>query len=224
MNSLLTDVEVRVLGCLIEKSMTTPEYYPLTLHALTAACNQKSNRAPVMALDEETVTKALNELRYTHHLACQVSVAGSRVPKFSHDAVNKLPLTDLDLVLMCELMLRGPQTAGELRTHAKRLREIESVSAVADAMSSLAAVEPDPMVVRLPPGPGHREPRYAHLLSGEVDVPPPSAHPIPAVSASNDQSPPRDERLATLEEKVDLLQSEVQALRETLNTFRSQFE
>ncbi|NQU41257.1 MAG: DUF480 domain-containing protein [Lentisphaerae bacterium] len=219
MEMVLSDVEVRVLGCLIEKSMSTPEYYPLTLHALTAACNQKSNRAPVMALDEAMVTSALNTLRYTHHVVCQVATAGSRVPKFSHDVVNKLPLTDLDLTLMCELMLRGPQTAGELRTHARRLREIESVAAVTDAMGCLAALEPDPMVIRLPPGEGHREPRYAHLLSGEVEV---DIVERPAVTPR--ATPVRDERVAALEAKVELLQADVQGLREALDLFRTQFE
>ena len=217
MDTVLSDVEARVLGCLIEKSMTTPEYYPLSLKALTAACNQKSNRAPVMALDEETVASALNGLRYTHHLVYQISVAGSRVARFAHDAVKQLPLTDLDLALMCELMLRGPQTAGELRTHAKRLCEIESVPLVVETMDGLIVLEPDAMAVKLPPAPGHRESRYAHLLCGEVDSGPEAAPP-PC------PTPQRDERVAALEAKVEQLQSDVQALRESFDTFRTQFE
>lgn len=217
MDTVLSDVEARVLGCLIEKSMTTPEYYPLSLKALTAACNQKSNRAPVMALDEETVASALNGLRYTHHLVYQISVAGSRVARFAHDAVKQLPLTDLDLALMCELMLRGPQTAGALRTHAKRLCEIESVPLVVETMDGLIVLEPDAMAVKLPPAPGHRESRYAHLLCGEVD-----SGPEPAPPAC--PTPLRDERVAALEETVAQLQSDVQALRESFDTFRTQFE
>ena len=217
MDTVLSDVEARVLGCLIEKSMTTPEYYPLSLKALTAACNQKSNRAPVMALDEETVASALNGLRYTHHLVYQISVAGSRVARFAHDAVKQLPLTDLDLALMCELMLRGPQTAGELRTHAKRLCEIESVPLVVETMDGLIVLEPDAMAVKLPPAPGHRESRYAHLLCGEVDSGPEAVPPACP-------TPQRDERVAALEAKVEQLQSDVLALRESFDTFRTQFE
>ena len=216
MDTVLSDVEARVLGCLVEKSMATPEYYPLTLKSLTAACNQKSNRDPVMALDEEAVASALNGLRYTHHLVYQISVAGSRVARFAHDAVKQLPLTDLDLALMCELMLRGPQTAGELRTHTRRLCEIESVPLVVETMDGLADLEPDAMVVKLPPSPGHREPRYAHLLCGEVDAGQEAPPPCP--------TPLRDERVAALEAKVEQLQSDVLALRESFDTFRTQFE
>jgi uncharacterized protein YceH (UPF0502 family) len=219
MEMVLTDVEVRVLGCLIEKSMATPEHYPLSLNSLTAACNQKSNRAPVMALAEHEVEDALDGLRYTHHLVCQVTTTGSRVPKYKHDAGDKLPLTELDVALMCELMVRGPQTAGELRTHARRLREIESVAVVVDSMSALARLEPDPMVVQLPPGPGHREPRYAHLLSGEVEID------AMAPSAPAPRSTPKqDDRVVALEAKVDALQDELQQLRDEFATFRKQFE
>jgi len=219
MDLVLSDIEVRVLGCLIEKSIATPAHYPLTLNALTAACNQKSNRSPVMALDEHAVNDALDGLRYTHHLVCQVTTTGSRVPKYKHDADDKLPLTDLDLALMCELMVRGPQTAGELRTHARRLRDIESVAEVVDAMNELSRPEPDPMVVQLPPGPGHREPRYAHLFCGPVDIaaiePPVD---IPA-------APPRqDDRVTALEESVESLQGELQQLRDEFATFKKQFE
>jgi uncharacterized protein len=219
MDMVLTDVEARVLGCLIEKSLTTPEYYPLTLNSLVAACNQKSNRNPVMGLDERAVADGIDGLRYTHHLVCQVSTAGSRVPKFKHDTEGKLPLTDLDLALMCELLLRGPQTAGELRTHGRRLCEIESVAAVSDAMHTLARLEPDAMVVQLSPGAGHREPRYAQLLCGEVD---PMLE--PAVVHAPHVSPARDERLVELEAKVDALQDEVQSLHKAFDMFRTQFE
>ncbi|MBT3193913.1 MAG: YceH family protein [Verrucomicrobia bacterium] len=219
MDSVLSDIEARVLGCLIEKSLTTPEYYPLTLNALVAACNQKSNRNPAMSLDESTVADGLDGLRYTHHLVCQVSTAGSRVPKFKHDTEGKLPLTDLDLALMCDLLLRGPQTAGELRTHGRRLCEIESVAVVADAMHALARLEPDPMVVQLLPGPGHREPRYAHLLCGEVEC----AAVEPAACSSRSPSI-GDERLSELEAKVAALEDQVQSLHKAFDLFRTQFE
>jgi len=219
MDTILSEVEARALGCLIEKSLTTPEYYPLTLNALTAACNQKSNRIPVMDLDEERVAEAVDGLRYTHHLVGQVTSSGSRVPKFRHDAAAKLPLTDLDLALMCELLVRGPQTAGELRTHGRRLCEIESVAAVADAMDGLAKLEPDPMVVQIPPGPGHREPRYAHLLCGEVTVDDTQPFdPAPRPTSV------REDRVVALEAKVEHLEAEVQRLSDAFSQFRKQFE
>ncbi len=217
MDTILRDIEARVLGCLFEKSLTTPEYYPLTINSLTAACNQKSNRIPVMALDEHDVTDALDGLRYTHHLVCQIAVAGSRVPKYKHDTERKLPLLDLDIALMCELLVRGPQTAGELRTHARRLYETESVAAVAKALDTLATLEPTPMVVRIPPAPGHRDPRYAHLLCGAVNVnenPDPTPH----------SQPMREAHTTALEAKVAQLQSEVQNLRDMFETFQKQFE
>jgi uncharacterized protein YceH (UPF0502 family) len=221
MDIILNDAEARALVCLIEKSLTTPDYYPLTLNSLTAACNQKSNRIPVMTLDESAVTDALDGLRYTHHLVGQVSVAGSRVPKFRHDTAGKLPLLDLDLALMCELLVRGPQTAGELRTHGRRLCEIESVATVAEALNTLATLEPTPVVVRIPPSPGHREPRYAHLLCGDVEVEedeelPTRTHRTPSAG--------RDAHVASLEEKVEALQGEIQELRAMFETFRKQFE
>ena len=219
MDIVLSDTEARVLGCLIEKSLTTPEHYPLTLNSLTSACNQKSNRNPVMAVDANTVTDALDGLRYTHHLVSQVAESGSRVPKFRHATEGKLPLLDLDLALMCELMLRGPQTAGELRTHGRRLREIESVPVVIDALHILATLEPEPMVVKIPPAPGHREPRYAHLLCGDIDVES-MQQSIPITHAA----PERKAHIAALEEKVEALQEELQALREMFETFKKQFE
>jgi uncharacterized protein YceH (UPF0502 family) len=219
MDTVFSDIEARVLGCLIEKSLTTPEHYPLTLNSLTSACNQKSNRIPVLELNGNTVTDALDELRYTHHLVSQVAESGSRVPKFRHSIEGKLPLDDLDIALMCELMVRGPQTAGELRTHGRRLRDIESVAVVADALSMLAALEPTPMVVKIPPAPGHREPRYAHLLCGEVEV----EHAQESGSIPHAASD-RKTHIAALEEKVEALQEELQALREMFETFKKQFE
>ncbi len=219
MDTVFTDIEARVLGCLIEKSLTTPEHYPLTLNSLTSACNQKSNRIPVLELNGNTVTDALDELRYTHHLVSQVAESGSRVPKFRHSIEGTLPLDDLDIALMCELMVRGPQTAGELRTHGRRLRDIESVAVVADALNSLATLEPDPMVVKIPPAPGHREPRYAHLLCGEVEV----EH-VQESGSIPHAAPERKTHIAVLEDKVEALQEELQALRDMFETFKKQFE
>ena len=219
MDLVLNDTEVRVLGCLIEKSMATPAYYPMTLNSITTACNQKSNRNPAMALGETAVADALDTLRYEHHLVCQVTTSGSRVPKYKQEALDRLPLDIQDLALMCELMVRGPQTAGELRTHARRLCEIESVAFVVDTMDALSRLEPDPMVVQLPPAPGHREPRYAHLLGGEVSVEPPD---MPVALPAGTPQP--DDRITELEASVNTLQDQLQTLRDEFTEFRKQFE
>ena len=133
----LDPIEARVLACLIEKEITTPEYYPLTLKALTAGCNQKSNREPVMALEEDDVSAALESLRYTHHLAWQVSAAGSRVSKYKHGLLEKLAFNPQELAVMCELMLRGAQTQGELRTHCQRMAPFESIEQVREVVDGL---------------------------------------------------------------------------------------
>jgi uncharacterized protein YceH (UPF0502 family) len=221
MDVVLSPVEARVLGSLIEKELTTPDYYPLTLNALTAACNQKSNRDPVMALDQKEVVTALDNLR-EKHLAWHVTAAGSRVPKYKHDISNMVTLSPQELAVLCGLLLRGPQTVGELRTRSARLHDFSGLEEVETALADLADREDGPYVARLPRQPGRREARYAHLLCGEVetaeaDVAPPAEPARRAVQAEN-------ERLAALEEQVSSIRTELDGLKEQFEQFRHQFE
>jgi len=171
MNIELTAIEARVIGCLIEKQVTTPDQYPLSLNALVNACNQKSNRDPVLELDERTVQQTLDGLG-RKHLVVERSGFGSRVPKYQHRFCNTeygtLKLDPQELAVVCELLLRGPQTPGELRSRAARMAPFSDVSEVEAALTRLGEREDGPFVVRLAREPGRRESRYAHLFSGEV--------------------------------------------------------
>src|ERR1044072_6711483 len=166
---VLDNVEVRVLGSLIEKQLTTPEYYPLTLNALTHACNQISNRDPVVAFDEKQVVRALESLR-EKNLAYIFYGSESRVPKEKHVVPEVLDLTPPQVALMCVLMLRGPQTVGELRSRTGRLYEFKELAEVEATLEELIKSEAQPLVMRLPRQPGRKESRYAHLLAGPVEV------------------------------------------------------
>ncbi len=166
---VLNAVEARVLGCLIEKQITTPDVYPLTLNSLTLASCQKSNRDPVMELKEEAVLRAMDGLR-DKKLGLMNFMAGSRVSKYSHQADKTLELEPPALALLCELLLRGPQTAGELRTHVARMLVFPSIEAVEQSMLAMTTRQPEPIAVLLPRQPGRKEPRYMHLLSGEVNT------------------------------------------------------
>ena len=149
MDAILNDIEARVFGALIEKSITTPDYYPLTLNALVAACNQKNNRDPVMSLDEKSVVRALDAMR-DRHLAWQVSAAGSRVFKYKHNLEGRFEWTNEQRGIMCELILRGPQTAGELRTHCERLCSLPEVPQVEIILQGLSEYKDGALVTRLP--------------------------------------------------------------------------
>lgn len=222
----LDPVETRVLACLVEKEIATPEYYPLTLKALTAACNQKSNRSPVMSLTEETVTDSLDVLRYDHHLVWHVDAAASRTPKYRHRLRDLLGTDPHALVVMCELMLRGPQTQAELRAHGSRLAAFESLAQVQDVIARLENWDGRPMLKKLPPGPGRREPRYAHLLCGDEGLPESAAE----TTEANEGAAPearvssREARTRALEEQVSALREELDSLREHFDAFRGQFE
>ena len=217
----LNEAEVRVLACLIEKQITTPEYYPLTLLAVTAAGNQKSNRDPVFALDEKTVVRTLDSLR-NRKLLCMMSLAGGRVPKYAHQVENLGPLTPPQIAVLCELMLRGPQTVGELRTHAERMHPFASLDEVDAILTELQAREGGALVAKLPRQPGRKEHRYAHLLAGEVNLQEPELPVLgePArveVQAEND-------RLARLEQELQQLREDVAVLQAQVADFRKQFE
>ncbi|HXN47248.1 MAG TPA: YceH family protein [Bryobacteraceae bacterium] len=212
---MLNVVEVRVLGSLVEKEMATPEYYPLTLNALVNACNQKSNRDPAVSYDEDTVADAIDSLR-EKGMAASITGAGMRVPKFRERLSEKLNLGRRELAILCELMVRGPQTVGELRDRAGRLHPFSDTEEVESVLERLIEWQPEPLAVRLPRQPGMKEPRTAHLLAG----PPAIASPAAEVEAEV----PRVGRLAELEAEVRALREEVRVLAERLEKFRAQFE
>lgn len=217
MELTITPVEARVLGCLVEKELATPEYYPLTLNALVNACNQKSNRDPVMILDEEEVLRALDSLRF-QRLARQ-SAEGVRAARYCHNLDSLLQLEPQELAILAELLLRGPQTAGELRGRAERMAPLADLAAVESAIAALVEREA-PLAVRLPRQPGRKEQRFAHLLSGPPvlnDDAPGSEQPRPLMSAEQ-------QRLDGFAAELAGLRAEVAALREELQGFRRQFE
>ena len=217
----LGPAEVRVLGCLIEKEITTPAYYPLTLNALTNACNQSSNRDPVFALDEAAVVRALDLLR-ERKLAFLFSGADSRVPKYGHRSAEAFALPTDQLAVLCELMLRGPQTVGEVRGRASRMHEFSTLAQAEAALEALAARTPSPLALKLPRQTGFKEARYAQLLGGPpVEGAPGTAPRLePAVVAVRLEN----ERLAKLEAEIADLRRELAELRQQLAAFRRQFD
>ena len=217
----LDDIEARVLGCLIEKELTTPDYYPLTLNSLTAACNQKSNRDPVMALRETDVVRALDRLR-TKHLTGERYGAGMRVAKYEHKIREKWPLEPADVAALGVLLLRGPQTLGEIRGRSGRMFPFSDVAEVERTLSGLNVREDGPFVLQLPRQPGQKESRFVHLLSGEPDFEAISA--ILAFEPATLQVRAENERIEVLEAQVQSLQEQMTELKESLEGFRSQFE
>lgn len=203
--------ECRVLGCLVEKQLSTPEYYPLTLNALVNACNQSSNRDPVLSLDEASVKTALEGLR-AQDLACEVSGAGARTLKYEHRLEETLHLSVQEAAVLAELLLRGPQTPGELRARCARMYPFPDLEELETGLQLLMEAEP-PLVVRLPKAPGAREARVAHLLAGSLAFEGPS--PAPATL------PPS--RVAQLELEVETLKARLAGLREEFEAFRGQF-
>ena len=226
----LAPLEARVIGCLIEKQITTPDQYPLSLNALLNACNQKSNRDPVMELEETTVQQAIDVLA-KKHLVIERSGFGSRVPKYQHRFCNTeygtFKLDPQELAVVCELLLRGAQTPGELRSRASRMASFADVSEVEATLERLSEREGGPYVMRLAREPGRRESRYAHLFSGEVAAaaaaPGAAAAmtaPGPAVSAPETAFPAsrQEERLSRLEEEVEALRAAVNELKTRLGS------
>lgn len=216
MDILLTDDEVRVLGCLMEKEMTTPEYYPLTLNALTNACNQKSNRDPVVSYDEETVVYALNGLR-ERKLIRQSNL--SRVAKYEQIFAQELKLVSREQAIICVLLVRGPQTVGEIRSRTERLHAFASLDEVQKTIINLEDMQ---LITALPRQPGRKESRYTHLLSGK----PREKAGATILRPKNDDTayttkvirPPDD-----LQKQIDELRREIQNLKEEFATFKSQF-
>lgn len=218
MLEILTEIEARILGSLVEKQLTTPEYYPLTLNALVNACNQKNNRDPVVSYGEKNVSDALEVLR-DRNLVYVFYGSTSRVPKYKHMLPSVYELDDPATAIISELLLRGPQTLGELRGHCERLYAFSSLGEVQETLDGLMRRD-DPFVVRLPVQPGRKEARFAHLLSGEIDLE--SLATAPAARAS--RTTVDAERFEKLEEEVTNLRSEVEAIKQTFEEFRKQFE
>jgi len=204
----LTEAEVRVLGSLIEKEITTPDYYPLSLNALMAACNQSSNRNPVVHYDEDTVVQAADLLR-EKKLVHLIARGESRVNKYRHVLYEAMNMGRPDIAAMCILMLRGPQTIGEIRTRSNRLYDFTSIEQVETTLNGLMAAVP-PLVVRLPRQMGQKEVRYAHLLSGEVEM--------SVLEAEPEARPEIDP------DRIGRLEKEVADLRREFEEFRKKFE
>ncbi len=192
----------------------------MTLNSLVAACNQKSNRDPVMTLGETEVSDAVDSLRYEHKLVAQVATAGSRAAKYRHTVESIMPHRDRDLAVMCELLVRGPQTIGELRSHTKRLCSFDSPVDIEDTVKGFIHWEHGPLACELPPGPGRREKRFAHLLSGAPPVEESIASSAIPESADSSHSAAGD-RLAEISAAVEALTREVEQLRGELQDLRS---
>lgn len=218
MEIILSETEVRVLGALIEKELTTPAYYPLSLNALVNACNQKSNRDPYMNLDEDAVLEALRSLNQKE-LAGPADNMESRVKKYEHRLQEAFNFTRHEIAILCELLLRGPQTPGELRGRAERMHRFDDLGIVQATLQRLMKREP-PLVRLLPRQPGTKEARYAHLLSGELEswTREPEVEPIVISGSSMGQ------QIARLEIDVATLQKEIADLKQKFADFRKQFE
>ena len=220
MEALLNEVEVRVVGSLVEKQVTTPEYYPLTLNALVSACNQISNRDPVVSFDEQAVARALESLR-AKNLVYVFYGSDSRVPKYKHMMTEIFRLSAAELAAVCVLMLRGPQTVGEVRGRTGRLYNFADLAEVESTLEGLAQRE-EPVVLKLPRQPGRKEARYAHLLAGTPAFE--EARPEPRVEPAVREVRAENERLARLEAEVETLRGELADLRQRFDEFRKQFE
>jgi uncharacterized protein len=214
---ILNAAEARVLGSLVEKDITTPDYYPLSLNALVNACNQKNNREPVTSFDEETVRLALRNLS-EKRLAGTAGGADSRVMKYEHRLQEVFNFTRPETAILCVLLLRGPQTPGELRGRTERMHRFEDLDEVLSGLQQLMRREP-PLAKALGRRPGTKEVRYAHLLSGDVEAWEP-----PAETAYSGSVADENERVAHLEAQVAALQAEIAELKQQMAEFKKQFE
>ena len=215
MNLILSFEETRVIGSLIEKELTTPEYYPLTLNSLKNACNQKSNRDPVVSFDESLLEKVIDDLRNKSFVS-RVTGGEIRVPKYRQVFTEELKLTAEETAVMCVLMLRGPQTPGEIKGRTGRMSSFESLAQLDEVLQNLLGKE-DPLVIKLPRQTGMKESRYAHLLSGEPEIDLTVSSPEQEAQASND-------RIKKLEGEIEALKSGFEELRKEFDDFRNQFK
>ncbi|HKE02511.1 MAG TPA: YceH family protein [Blastocatellia bacterium] len=220
MNATLNEYELRALGALVEKQIATPDYYPMTLNALVNACNQKNHRDPVVSYDDTTVARALDSLR-EKNLAYIFHGSEARAPKYGHLFPKAFELSEAEVPLMCVLILRGPQTPGELRSRTQHLRAFESLAEVETLLQGLSLRE-EPLIVKLPRQTGSRESRFAHLLGDPIEMEQRvaalhSATPVQSAQAEN-------ERIAKLEEEIVSIRQELNELRQQFADFRKQFE
>jgi len=218
MSTIINATEARVLGSLVEKQLTTPEYYPLTLNALTAACNQKSNREPVMSLGESEILAAIDSLR-DKNLVYLYYGSSSRTVKYKHMLPTVFDLDAAGVAVIALLLLRGPQTVGELRGRSDRLHEFGGLGEVQETLDELAS-RPEPLIVKLERQPGQKESRFAHLLSGPVEV--------VAYSGTGSDAPANDgstlSRIERLENEVAELRAEIETIKSAVDDFKKQFE
>jgi uncharacterized protein len=214
MNIELSPGEARVIGCLIEKEITTPDQYPLSLNALTNACNQKTNREPVLELSESDVQQTVDSLMKKHLVSDRSAGYGGRVTKYKHRFCNTefgpLKFSKQELGILCVMLLRGPQTPGELRTRTNRLCEFSDAGEVEASLTALMTREDGPFIARIPRAPGERESRYAHLFSGMVESAP---EPELQTATAQVESPDLSQRVSALEEQVLKLRAEIDALK-----------
>jgi uncharacterized protein YceH (UPF0502 family) len=218
MPQTITPTEARILGALVEKQLTTPEYYPLTLNALVNACNQKNNRDPVMSLSESEISTAIEHLR-DRNLVYVFYGSTSRVPKYKHMLPTYYELEPAEVAVMAVLLLRGPQTLGELRERTGRMHEFSGLDEVQQTLNNLAARE-DPLVLRLERLPGQKDARFAQLLTGPIDIEALAA----AYPTREQRSESSNDRIIKLESEVAALRTDVESLKVTLDEFRKQFE
>jgi len=214
MSGQLTETEARIVGALVEKQLTTPEYYPLTMNALVAACNQKTNREPVVSFDEQTVARSLEDLR-DKNIVYVFYGSTSRVPKYKHMLPQVYELEPSETAVMCVLMLRGPQTIGEIKERTGRLYDFRDLNDVNETLEALTKRD-EPLITRLERAPGQKEARYAHLLSGEVT----SYTPPERVSRGTAS----DERIEKLEQELENVKSELSLFKQEFEDFKKQFE
>jgi len=217
---VLNPEELRVLGALVEKQISTPDYYPLTLNALVNACNQKNHRDPVVSYEESAVLRTLERLRQ-HHLAFVFEGADARVPKYGHTFAKALELEPPEVAILCVLMLRGPQTPGELRSRTPHLHNFESLAAVDEVLQRLAN-RAEPLVRKLPRAPGTKEARFTHLLGGEIAGEAPGSATMPSPASSIEAPPPADpDRIAKLEAEIEKLRQQFTDLQAQFAEFRN---
>ncbi len=215
MSEHLTEIEARIVSALVEKQLTTPEYYPLTLNALISACNQKTNREPVVNFDEATVSRSLEDLRDKNIVYIYYG-STSRVPKYKHMLPQVFELEPSETAVLCVLMLRGPQTIGEIKERTGRLYDFRDLNDVNETLEALLKRD-EPLIARLERAPGQKEARYAHLLSGEVTSYTPPERGISRGAVN-------DERIEKLEQELETVKSELSAFRQEFEEFKKQFE
>jgi uncharacterized protein len=217
---ILTPTEARVLGSLIEKELTTPESYPLSINGLSSACNQKSNREPIMTLTEDEILQALDSLR-SRQLAWQRNVAGARVLKYEHNINGRWRFGPDEIAALCVLLLRGPQTVGEIKGRSGRMHEFASLPDVELTLDKLTGREEGPFVCKLPRSPGHKENRFAHLLCGQVEPSQETESPVPDVRILQEQG---TDRVSMLEREVQKIGNELADLKSRFADFKKQWE